>query len=90
MKVTTTTTAKTSTGGGQGCVGGCGGGCALAAAAFVVTKLDHRPGGRTNDVTHPRQQSTHDDSWGGRRQERGAIVGERMTEKGCPAALSAP
>ena len=69
-------------GGGRGCVGGCGGGRALAAAAFAVTKLDHRPGGRTDDATHPRQRATHDDSWGGRRQERGMIVGDRMTEKG--------
>ena len=30
---------------------------------------------------HLRQQSTHGDSWGGRRQERGRIVGDRMTEK---------
>jgi hypothetical protein len=83
VKVTTTITTKTSTGGGRGCVGGRGGGRALAAVAFAVTKLDHRPGGRTDDVTHPRQQSTHDDSWGGRRQEeRGTIVVDRMTEKG--------
>jgi hypothetical protein len=33
-------------------------------------------------ATHPMQQSTHADSWGGRRQERGTIVGDRMTEKG--------
>jgi hypothetical protein len=31
---------------------------------------------------HPRQQSTNDDSWGGRRQKRGTIVGDGMTEKG--------
>jgi len=53
VKVKTMTMMKTSTGGGQGCVGRCGGGRALAAAAFTVTKLDRHPGGHTNDVTHP-------------------------------------
>ena len=46
-------------GGGRGCIGGRGGGRgsgrALAAAAFVVTKLDRRPGGRTDHATHRRQ-----------------------------------
>ena len=37
---------------------------------------------RERCTTHPRQQSTHGDSWGGRRQERGRIVEDRMTEKG--------
>ncbi len=80
VKVKTTTTTKTSTGGGRDALADMV--VALAAVAFTVTKLDRRPGGRTDYATHRWQQSTHDDSLGGRRQERGEIVGDRITEKG--------
>jgi hypothetical protein len=42
---------------------------------------DGKQEARERCATHPRQQSTHADSWEGRRQERGTIVGDRMTEK---------
>ncbi len=44
---------------------------------------DGKQEARERCATHPSQQSTHADSWGGgERQERGTIVGVRMTEKG--------